>query len=250
MGFIRRVSSRIHSFDSIFFLYHVWAWAVRKVYPEKRKSFSEHYNISRLPDISDEQIAKLLAGLVNQPFELGDCLSNYYCPKVGEYVTTLNRDHQYYKVTPVGFDALGDIVRSACGVAERVLEHPVAVVNCRLWSTPPSHPDSGPNAWHVDGFPERVFKSLVYLTKVGGTLGGTELKAQDGRIVGVSGEAGCFLLFNNNLLIRRGVAPEKGQASQSRVILEVTMIPSFRSKWEPIQAGTAAGFPLRPWRFG
>ena len=162
---------------------------------------------------------------------------------LGEYEIVLNRDHVYVQ--------LGSDQSAALAATIEALRRPVTaafgsrwrVVNTRCWKTPAGASESGPNAWHADGFPAAAPKLMVYVSGAGPEIGTTEIKTLDGGVVVVNGPPGAWVLFRNGDLQHRGIAPRTGQ----RVILELTLSPSLRFDPHPVFAGLNAKYPRRPW---
>lgn len=169
--------------------------------------------------------------------------SYVFNPGLGPYEAVLNRDHVYLHLGAEQSAALVRVIES--------LRRPVAaafgsrwhVVNTRCWKTAAGASESGPNAWHADGFPLAAPKLMIYVTGAGSVLGTTEIKTLDGATVVVEGPPGAWVLFRNGDLQHRGIAPKVGE----RIILELTLSPSLRFDPHPVFAGLNAKYPRRPW---
>jgi hypothetical protein len=123
------------------------------------------------------------------------------------------------------------------------LGHPFRIANVRSWKLLPDANIFGPNAWHTDGFPYQIFKLLIYISPPGKERGTTEVKLRTGEIVTVEGPSGTWIFFNSSKLTHRGIPPK----TDSRTILEVTIIPSFKEDPRPVFPGLNATYPIYPW---
>lgn len=162
---------------------------------------------------------------------------------LGDYERILNRDHVYVQLGADQAAALRRVIRLLRRPVAAALGSPWRVVNTRCWKTSPSASESGPNAWHADGFPVAAPKLMIYLTGAGPSLGSTEIRALDGTTIFVEGPPGMWVLFRNGDLQHRGIAPQVGE----RIILELTLAPALRFDATPVFAGLNAKYPRRPW---
>jgi hypothetical protein len=176
--------------------------------------------------------------------ELDDHDEGYvFNPGLGPYEAVLNRDHVYLQLGSEQSPALRWVIRSLRRPVKGALGTPWHVVNTRCWKTPAGASESGPNAWHADGFPLASPKLMIYVTGAGPTLGTTEIKALDGEIITVEGPPGTWVLFRNGDLQHRGIGPKTGE----RIIVELTLAPALRFDPWPVYAGLNAKYPQRPW---
>jgi len=198
------------------------------------------------PELANPVIAGA-ARCPHVPFTLASVHPGYLGSDIPQYVDALNRDHRYLDLTRLPAGALDALCAWLVPELGRVAGHPLKLVNVRAWTTPPTTGTiDGPNAWHRDGMPQGIYKALFYCTDVGPTSGSTEIVRTDGSTLLVTAPAGAFLLFDNNALLHRGVAPSDASRS-ARTVLELTLVPYFRAVVRPALAGLNARFPVRPW---
>jgi len=131
------------------------------------------------------------------------------------------------------------LVQQAC------LGYPVRVVNVRCWGIKSNSPEMGPNAWHTDSFAHGINKILIYLTPASPEMGTTEVRLGDNSVISLDGPAGSWILFDPTKFFHRGISPSS--SAGERIILEITIAPSFCENLQPIFAGLNASYPWFPW---
>ncbi len=197
--------------------------------------------------LSDAVIVPLLRSLEQRtlkPISVADCLAGYIRhPDLSPYVRDLNVSHTFLPLGPEQLNCVRILLSSLAEPVASSLGTPWRVVNVRCWKTHPKAIQMGPTAWHTDGFPQVVFKVMVYLSGAGWELGTTEIQLNDCSTIHVKGPPGCWILFKNSKLLHRGIAPRQGE----RLILEITGVPSLRNDLRPIYAGLNALYPRFPW---
>ena len=107
----------------------------------------------------------------------------------------------------------------------------------------------GPNYCHLDGFPIQIHKILVYLTEAGELTGTTSFPnealkdlARPKRVYAIAGPPGSFALFNPNIMHHQGMPGKEGR----KVILEITVVPSYETEINPTFNGTNSRHPISP----
>lgn len=200
--------------------------------------------IGVLPEEAADLLRSAIAKAPPQPIQLDDHDADYvFNPGLGPYEAVLNRDHVYVQLGSDQQPALTRVIELLGRPVKSALGSPWHVVNTRCWKTPAGASESGPNAWHRDGFPLASPKLMIYLTGAGPSIGTTEIKTLDGKTITVEGPPGVWVLFRNGDLEHRGIGPRTGE----RIILELTLAPSLRFDPHPVFAGLNAKYPRRPW---
>ena len=174
--------------------------------------------------------------------ELDDHDEEYvFNPGLGPYEAVLNRDHVYLQLGSEQAPALRRVIESLRRPVKSALGTPWHVVNIRCWKTPAGASESGPNAWHADGFPLASPKLMIYVTGAGPTLGTTEIKALDGETITVDGPPGAM-----GVVSQRRSAASRHRASDRRAHYRridararPTLRPSTRICWPERQVSAA-----------
>jgi len=156
----------------------------------------------------------------------------------------INKANIFYRPSTQTLELLQEILKT--------IEVPIAshigsrwkAVNVRHWSTQQSKESYGANRWHTDGMPNSIRKIMIYPQEVSVLTGTTEIQKKNGENYTVEGEAGTWLLFDNSILLHRGIPPPKG----SRHVLEITIAPSFRGGGIAFFAGNNGQYPQFPWQ--
>ena len=162
-----------------------------------------------------------------------------------ETVSRLNAEHIYLRLEGRQIWALHDLCECLEEPVAKILGGNWRVLNVRAWLTPTrADIDFGPNAWHVDGDAAGIFKIMVYLTEIGGDLGGLEIRHKDGSEIPITGPAGTWVLFYNSELMHRGIAPSRPGASRTAIEITISRWPKMVSK--PISVGQNARHPYFP----
>ena len=123
------------------------------------------------------------------------------------------------------------------------LGHPFRIANVNCWGVMPSSAGIASNAWHVDGYPRRMYKLVIYLNPPSRDNGTSEVLMPDGSSTIVEGSAGTWMLFNSSTLSHRGIPATKGE----RIIINATIVPAFKENVFPVIAGMSSNFPWFPW---
>ncbi|HVA45088.1 MAG TPA: hypothetical protein VNH11_01770 [Pirellulales bacterium] len=200
--------------------------------------------IGTLPPDVAKRLREAIDAAPRVQIQLDDHDEGYvFNPGLGPYEAVLNRDHVYVQLGSNQSAALVDVMRALRRPVAAALGTPWHVVNTRCWRTAAGASESGPNAWHTDGFPLASPKLMVYMTGAGPSLGTTEIKTLDGKKIAIEGPPGTWVLFRNGDLEHRGIGPRTGE----RIILELTLSPALRFDPGPVFAGLNAKFPRRPW---
>jgi hypothetical protein len=159
---------------------------------------------------------------------------------LGEQV---NRSHAFLRIESCSTEVIASLVRTLERPVTRCLGTNWRIFNVKCWRTSPGAAAVGMNAWHTDCMPLASLKIMLYATGASKTVGTTELELSDGSTKEIEGPAGTWLLFKNNEIRHRGIAPGCG----SRTILELTIGPALLQQYRPVFAGTNAMYPFFPW---
>ncbi|MCH9614755.1 MAG: hypothetical protein SP1CHLAM54_12770 [Chlamydiia bacterium] len=160
--------------------------------------------------------------------------------KSGGKLNTINR---YFMLEDTQKKVIAKVLKALELPIMEYLGNPWRVLTVRAWETPPGNLEWGPNAWHTDGLPRSALKLMIYPLGASEAVGTTEIKTKEDDIIGIEGDPGTWLMFNNNELIHRGVAP----LSKTRQIVEITYSPSIMNDMTVRVAGQNACYPLLPW---
>ena len=160
-------------------------------------------------------------------------------------VSRLNDEHIYLRFEGRQIWALHGLCEYLREPVATILGGNWRVLNVRAWITPTrAGINFGPNAWHIDGDAAGIFKIMVYLTEIGGDLGGLEIREKDGAETSITGPPGTWVCFYNSELMHRGVAPSRPDASRTAVELTISRWPKMVSR--PILIGQNARHPYFP----
>lgn len=179
-------------------------------------------------------------------FTENDADPNYSRSTLGaEQVEVLNKTLKYYVLNEQLLSALQPALESLKTPIEECLGSPWRIVNIRMWETFTQKTDIGPSGWHLDGYPFRVQKFLIYPIGADAKRGTTELELAGGNRI-ADGGPGTYLLFRNSEIMHRAVPPK----AASRFVIEVTIVPSIESDLSLVCAGNNARYPFFPWEYG
>jgi hypothetical protein len=181
-----------------------------------------------------------------KPIQFGHYDYNqHYCMTDIPCAPEVNRDHTFMELSPEQLAVLRLALLELAKPIEACIGAPWRVVNVKCWKTEPLGQTFGMNSWHVDGFPEGIYKVMIYLTDVDAQSGTTEMLLGDGSSKIVEGPPGTWLFFKNSKLTHRGVAPLENRST--RVLVEITIIPFPVHNQTPFHAGGNARYPKYPW---
>ena len=172
-----------------------------------------------------------------------------FSPSVKQYEDAINTDHRHLKLTPAMLWQLNEVTQTLAPTIRKSLGTPWRVLNVRIWNTPASSADAerkGSLAWHHDGMPKDMVKLLIYLTDLSPDTGSVEWKISENETTSLEGLAGSWLLFQNSVVIHRGVPPIK--PGKQRTILELTISPSAINNQTVVHGGNNARHPWRFWQ--
>ena len=131
-------------------------------------------------------------------------------------------------------------------VVEACLGTGFKVVNVRGQQTLPGTEDFGPNKIHTDAsLPKGIYKVLMYLTEAGMDCGTTHIpfkRYEGGKIehAYVIGPPGTYLFFDPVNIEHHGIPQKKG----NKVLLEITIAPSYETEINPTFNGTNSVIPI------
>lgn len=180
----------------------------------------------------------------NIPFFEEDCAPNYCSTPLAPGVEELlNTSHEYCLIEPIYKAILRDIFERLKDPVYKALGTPWRIVNVRMWKTPPSVAEVGPNEWHYDGFPHSALKIMLYPYGVNPEIGTLEFKTGS-KVQTINGIPGTWVLFKNSEIFHRATAPQQGK----RWAIEITLVPSLEFDLEPHCAGLNARHPILPWQ--
>jgi hypothetical protein len=115
---------------------------------------------------------------------------------------------------------------------------PWRILNVRAWTTPPAVKAALMYGFHCDGYPDQIFKAMIYFTPMDNAHGALEI---DGRGM-ITGPAGSWVLFFNSLLMHRGLPGAK----EERAAAEITLARSREFDLDLRQPGINAHWPFYP----
>ena len=162
---------------------------------------------------------------------------------VSSYIKDVRSNYVFLALGPEQLEVLTPLLEALREPVMRCIGFPWRVVNIRCWKTGTQAIETEANAWHIDGFPRWTLKVMIYLSGADQDRGTTEIRLKDGSVRFVEGRAGCWILFKNTELMHRGTAPKSGE----RLVVEITIAPSFKNDQRPVCAGLNALYPKIPW---
>ncbi len=214
-------------------------------------------NEFKIGSISEQLAINLLKSLDSLPkrmYERNDCselyLASLCLPKEvhahNRFFSCFNFEKEQLALVKLICEELKPTIESCLGIGFKVIN-----IKAQESCTNPRF-KMGPNKLHTDGFPNKIYKALVYLTEASAETGNTLLSLRkskdykkDNKHVAdayVMGPPGTFLFFNPNTVAHKGIPPEKGR----KVILEITICPAYETEINPTFNGTNSRHPLRP----
>lgn len=229
---------------AIYASWAVYGWAVRQASSRPSEAFARNgFVVGCLPQALVAQARDAVSRSRRIEMTAGDCLPGYRSSaKVYKVADTLNAGHRYFQPHGEDLAVIGRVLDHLGPEVHEALGSEWCVVNTRILETLPDAKIMGPNAWHGDGFPPELLKVMLYLSAPGGETGTTEFQLGDRTRI-IEGPAGTWVLFRNSTLIHRGVPPVR----ESRLAIEVTLMPALRRRTAPVFAGLNATYPEYPW---
>ncbi len=210
-------------------------------------------NEIKIGSISEQLAVSLLKSLDSLPkrlYERNDCSELYIASKClskevhahNRFFSCFNFEKEQLALVKLICEELKPTIESCLGIGFRVINIKAqeSCINPRF--------SIGPNRLHTDGFPEKIYKALVYLTEASEKTGNTLLslrksekyKKKHDADAYVMGPPGTFLFFNPNNVAHKGIPPEKGR----KVILEITICPAYETEINPTFNGTNSRHPI------
>jgi hypothetical protein len=137
-----------------------------------------------------------------------------------------NNSSSFYKLDKDFLVLIEKIIKKESLKIENCLNSKFTLLNLRAWSTKPGSPNEHMYGFHCDGYPNEIFKIMLYLTPFNKDFGGLEIvhdtKIGEKVIFDETEKIGVYCLFKNSLIKHRGV-PGK---NKDRVSIEITLIRS------------------------
>ncbi len=237
----------------------VWDSYNQEVLSRRIPNAEFELNEFKLGSISEQLAISLLKSLDSLPkrmYERNDCSELYLASRVSSkevythnrFFSSFNFKEEQLALVKLICEELKPVIESCLGIGFRVIN-----VKAQESYNKPSF-RMGPNKLHMDGFPKKIYKALVYLTEASKETGHTILSlSQDNKYkvkrnnkheddVYVIGPPGTFLFFNPNTIWHRGVPGEEGR----KIILEITICPAYETEINPTFNGTNSRHPIRP----
>lgn len=215
-------SMRIFPSPRIWALYSLFVRVVSSFHSEYRKldpEFSEcGLKQGVLPKNDLESFLQSLEGAETKAFIQEDFMPGYLSNQgIRQYERDLNKDHIWLALGSEQLSRLFPLLQALKTPVARCIGSPWRVVNVRCWKTRPGASEAAAHAWHMDGFPLKVLKIMIYPFGANVERGTTEIILPDGSTT-VEGPPGFWILFKNSELLHRGIAPK----SADRLIIEIT----------------------------
>ncbi len=235
----------------------IWDNYNQEVLSKRIPNVEFELNEFKIGSISEQLAIRLLKSLDSLPkrmYEKNDCSELYLASQCSpKEVHAHNRFFSCFNFKEEQLALVKLICEELKPTIESCLETGFKVINIKAQEscTNPLF-KMGPNRLHTDGFPEKIYKALVYLTEASEKTGNTLLSLRkskkykkDNKHVAdayVMGPPGTFLFFNPNNVAHKGIPGEEGR----KVILEVTVCPAHETEINPTFNGTNSRHPLRP----
>ena len=151
----------------------------------------------------------------------------------------MNKKNRFYsRPGPSVTDALEAYFETIKDDIETQLACPWAIANVRAWSVLPGT-EFGPNIWHSDGFSRYVRKFLIYVNPPNLDAGTTEITTRKGEVMQIEADTPVCVLYDTAVLTHRGRSPK----SESRPIIEVSIVPARETSTKCVFAGQLARIP-------
>ena len=220
-------------------------WVLRRGFSARTVVFAQKgYLEGLIPREKNEALLRLLEKTALKPVTQDDTASGYvFNEKSGDYAKDLEKDRFVYELKKEHLDLVRSVLEEASDTLERALGFSWRVVNVNFWRTAAGAPEKGFAVWHTDHFASGVMKLFVYVTGAGERIGTTQVRMPDGSTVLIEGPPGTWLLFDVSRRTHRGLTPLEG----ARILLQVTLVPAFRTDPTPVTAGSNANYPKIPW---
>ena len=199
--------------------------------------------IGRLPEDQTAALQNILRNVPVRKIQAEDFYPGYINnPYIEDSISDFESSFRFYEFSNE-VETLSSVLTPLSSKVKACLGYPVRIVNVRCWGISPKTPEMGPNAWHTDHFADGINKILIYLTPANSEMGTTEIQLRDNSVCSLDGPAGSWVLFNPSEFVHRGISPSTGE----RIIMEITIAPSFRGNLRPVFAGLNASYPWFPW---
>jgi len=137
-----------------------------------------------------------------------------------------NNSSSFFKLNKDFLILIEKIIKKESSKIENCLNSKFTLLNVRAWSTKSGSPNEHMYGFHCDGYPNEIFKIMLYLTPFNKNFGGLEIvhdtKVGEKIIFDETEKIGLYCLFKNSLIKHRGV-PGK---NKDRVSIEITLTRS------------------------
>lgn len=199
---------------------------------------SDKVNTDLRAHLESADIIPIRASMVRSDYN-----SHYNFEPLEEYYNSVHKflklEKPHLAVINAALEELKDTICQCMGSAFKV-------VNVRSWRTHPREIQyDQPSGWHSDGFPHAAKKIMIYVTGCSPTLGTTEFLSPS---YFSEGPPGTWLFFENTKIHHRAIAPSLSEGAHDRILVEITVAPSFVLSTEPVCADLLAMWPIIPWR--
>jgi hypothetical protein len=199
-----------------------------------------------LPDGVTARVAEALADAAPLPFHPTDGDPDWaYSNLSAAHLAGLARNHVFLRLGERELWAVDEALEHLAAPVAARLGCPWRVLNVRAWRTPAAAEPCGPNAWHLDGFVERILKAMLFLTPASLATGTIEIEGRDGARTLVEGPPGTWVLLESSRVRHRGVAP--AAPPHERLAVEITLVAWWDLATRAVAAGLNARYPLHPW---
>ncbi len=215
--------------------------------PAAKKTFSAQGLTSGvLSRATTQRVRSALASCKMEAFNTGSCASGFIASKLfADEVSVLSQHNTYYRLSTELLWNIWDVLDEIAVPIFHAIGQPWRVLAVRGWRTTAGAPESGPNAWHVDGLPKEMLKCMVYFTPIGPGLGGVNFLMKNGQHMSLTGPDGSWVLFQNSIVQHKGVGPV--EKDSVRDAFEITLAPSYAFALQPRHTGQNARHPKYPW---
>jgi hypothetical protein len=158
-----------------------------------------------------------------------------------------NNSSSFYKLDKDFLILIKKIIKKESLKIEKCLNSKIALLNVRAWATKSGIPNEHMYGFHLDGYPNEIFKIMLYLTPFNSDFGGLEIvndtEVGEKIVFDETDKIGVYCLFKNSLIKHRGV-PGK---NKDRVSIEITLARSkVDHNFDLCALDTNSYYPISP----
>lgn len=209
-------------------------------YKEKSTLAKNGVVVGKLSSEHSDLLKKIFESCKKEKLDPNKFDSDYFYEPRQNLHEHMERINDYYEPSDFLFKNLPEIIKPLIPVIENECKHFWRIASLRVFQVKPVKYTQG---LHIDGQTYAIKKIFFYPNGVSKELGSTHVKTKDGKDLVIEGEAGTWVIFENNIIEHEAFSSTNGSC---RPTIEIDIIPSFETDPTIIYTGVNSWHPWLP----